>query len=339
MDSAYEEIKGERDGKTRLQGRYEIGEKIGEGGMARVYRGWDNHIGQKVAIKVLKRKEKEAQEAFRREAARMKGLHHPGIPILYDFWQEEGKWYLVMEYLEGISLEQYLLKQGAMPQRQAFRGIWQLTQSLSCLHGQNPPLIYCDMKPANILMTPEGHWKLLDFGAAREKGYDRSRWEKNAGTYGFAAPEQTGQEGVGNRVDERSDIYALGKTWYHLLTGQNPAHVPYGSQPLSCYVPDLVEGTEQIIRKMTRPLPEERYQSTEELEQVLEKLEQSDGRWDGRNGKKGWKRGRKSFFIRRIEEQIWLAQAKQEYTFYQDSCIMKSSQSGRSGQAGIPGKE
>ena len=175
--------------------------------------------------------------------------------------------------------------------------------------------------------------------AAREKGYDRSRWEKNAGTYGFAAPEQTGQEGAGNRVDERSDIYALGKTWYHLLTGQNPAHAPYGSQPLSCYVPDLVEGTEQIIRKMTRPLPEERYQSTEELEQVLEKLEQSDGRWDGRNGKKGWKRGRKSFFIRRIEEQIWLAQAKQEYTFYQDSCIMKSSQSGRSGQAGIPGKE
>lgn len=326
MDSAYKEEKEERNGKTRLQGRYEIGEQIGEGSTAKVYCGWDTHIGQKVAIKVLKRKNQEIQEAFCREAERMKGLRHPGIPMLYDIWQEAGNWYLVMEYLEGLSLEQYLIKQGAMPQRQALRGIRQLVQCLAYLHGENPPVLYLDMKPANILMTPEGNWKLLDFGAAREKGYDRSRRERNAGTCGFAAPEQTGQGGAGNKVDERSDIYALGKTWYNLLTGQNPAYPPYGTLPVSCYVPDLTDGTEQIIRKMTRPLPEERYQTTEELEQALEKLEQDDAGLDRRNGRWGWKRRGKSPFIRRIEKQLWLAQAKQEYTFYQDSCIMKSSQ-------------
>ena len=325
MDNAYREAKEERNEKSKLQNRYEIGEQIGEGGTAKVYCGWDTHIGQRVAIKVLKRKDREAQEAFCREAERMKDLRHPGIPMLYDVWQEAGNWYLVMEFLEGISLEQYLIKQGAMPQQQALCGIRQILQSLFYLHGKNPPVIYCDLKPANILMTPEGNWKLLDFGAAREKGYDRSRWGRNAGTYGFAAPEQTGQGEAGNKVDERSDIYALGKTWCSLLTGQNPAYAPCGNIPLSCYVPDITDGTEQIIRKMTRPLPEEKYQTTEELEQALEGLEQGDKQFR-RSGKGSRKRGGKSPFIRRIEKQLWLAQAKEVYTFYQDSCIMKSSE-------------
>lgn len=297
----------------RLQGRYELQEKIGEGGMARVYYGWDSHIGQGVAIKVLKHKEKEAVEAFLKEAALLRRLRHPGIPLLYDVLQEAGCWYLVMEYLEGITLEQYLTEHGAMPQEQALQGIRQLLQCLSCLHGENPPVIYGDMKPANILLSPEGTWKLLDFGAACEKGYDRRRQEKRAGTYGFAAPEQTGQTTGYHGVDERSDIYAVGKTWYYVLTGQNPAYPPYGTIPARCYVPDLAARTEQALQKATCLLPEDRYQTVCEMEQALEGAQKS-----------GTRRG-KSAFIRKIEKQLWLAETKQEYTFYQDSCIMKNS--------------
>ncbi len=305
---------------TLLNNRYRMEEKIGEGGTAVVYRGWDEHLKREVALKRLKGKEDWMVRQFRLEADFVKGLRHPMIPVVYDFFEQE-EWYLVTEFVDGVTLREYIGKNGRMEEADACRHAVLLLQCLANLHNRKPPVIYCDLKPDNIMVCRDGTWKLIDWGAAFAMQYGGDSQNILAGTIGYAAPEQLPEKVSGcpgskndsakNRnVDARSDLYAFGRLLYYIVTGADPARPPYGVPPVYAYEPLLSAGLERIIRICTEKDPGRRYSSAEEVIQAVGKR------------RKSYAWGRKRTFIRKIEKQIWLTGQKEECTFYRDSCIM-----------------
>lgn len=249
-----------------IDGKYEILKQIGKGGMSVVYLAMDKRLNKQWAIKEIKKTSNGKNDeviinSLIAEANLMKRLDHPALPRIVDIIDNGKTLYVVMDYIEGESLDKILLEYGAQPEKLVLTWAMQLCDALGYLHAQKPPIIYRDMKPANVMLKPEGNLKVIDFGIAREYKEQNLSDTTVLGTKGYAPPEQHGSR----QTDARSDIYALGMTMHHLLTGVDPRPADYMYVPVRQWNPELSEGIEEIINKCTALDPENRYQNCDEL--------------------------------------------------------------------------
>lgn len=267
---------------TVIGGKYEILKRIGQGGMSIVYAALDVRLNKQWAIKEIKKSDKQDTQRLLRslqiEANILKKVDHPVLPRIVDIIHYDGTVFVVMDYIEGRTLNQILKKEGAQPQEQVIEWAKDLCSALEYLHSMDPPIIYRDMKPANIMVKPNGKVKLIDFGTAKEFDTESLADTTALGTKGYAAPEQFGDsQGRGiHRTDARTDIYSLGATLYHVLTGKNPCEPPYVITPIRHWDPTLSSGLEKIVEKCTRMNPEDRYQNCTELLYDLEHYKEKD---------------------------------------------------------------
>lgn len=264
---------------TVLQGRYEIVKRIGGGGMGNVYKAYDRNLDQALrAVKEMMEmfsdpaQREKAIEDFRREAKLLANLKHPSIPIIYDHFIEGGRYYLVMEYITGGDLATRLRQAGGrFPEPAVTMWAIQVCDVLDYLHHRQPPIIYRDLKPANLMVDPEGNRiVLIDFGIARTVA-PQQRGVTAIGTMGYAPPELFSGE-----VEPRSDIYSLGATMFHLLTGRDPRDRPllifdFSKSPTPRELnPEITPEMEAIIMRAVEYEPEKRFASAREMKQVLE---------------------------------------------------------------------
>lgn len=288
-------------------GKYRILRRLGQGGEGVVYLAEDRDLGRRVALKRLWT-DGESGEEIRREAAFLRDLRHPMLPVVYELFRgelraddplsQEAGWYLALEYLEGISLHNFISKEGGVREEQACLWGEMLLEVLVYLHARETPVIYRDLKPANIIVCRDGSLRLVDFGAAFFRSYGEESGERMAWTAGYGAPEQQGMAGRQPYADERSDIYAFGRVLYYMVTGADPGKPPYGQLAPSLYNPLLSPGFERLVERCTMEEPNERYQVAAE---VLHDLRER-GRWRRGTGKRG--------FLRRVEKQICLVQTE-----------------------------
>lgn len=254
---------------TVIDGKYEILKEIGRGGMSIVYLAMDKHLNKQWAVKEIRKKgngknDEVVVNSLLAEANLMKRLDHPSLPRIVDIIDNGITIYIVMDYIEGESLDKILLEYGAQPEELVIGWAKQLCDALSYLHSQKPPIIYRDMKPANVMLKPEGNIKIIDFGIAREYKEQNLADTTVLGTKGYAPPEQ-----YSGQTDARSDIFALGMTMHHLLTGVDPRNgEPYA--PIRQWNPELSEGLEIIIDRCVEPASENRYQNCADLLYDLE---------------------------------------------------------------------
>lgn len=261
-----------------IQGKYEILKLIGKGGMSKVYLAMDQNLNKQWAVKEIEkrawdRNNQVVVQSAMAEANMMKKLDHPTLPRIVDIIDKEDVIYVVMDYIEGEPLSNVLAKHGAQPQERVIEWAKQLCRVLDYLHTCNPPIIYRDMKPANIMLQPNGNVKLIDFGIAREYKEQNLADTVSLGTKGYAAPEQFGGRG---QTDARTDVYCLGVTLYHLLTGKNPCEPPYEIYPIRYWKPQLSSGLESVVQKCTQLNPEDRYQSCAEVLYALNHYNEMD---------------------------------------------------------------
>lgn len=225
----------------QMANKYWLGELLGRGGMGEVYRAQDTQLNRPVAVKVMNPASPvstaELQgftQRFQEEALRLANLKHQGIPHIYEYFQEAGRWVLVMEFIEGETLQDYLKRHGGRLSVDEVLTIgFQLADVLQYLHQLQPPLIFRDLKPANVMIAPDGQVFLIDFGIARLFTPGKSQDTFVALSQGYAAPEQHGAA----QTTVRSDIYSLGATLHHLLSGTHPATSPFLFAPLSIQQP------------------------------------------------------------------------------------------------------
>lgn len=271
-----------------IDNKYEILKQIGKGGMSTVYLAMDKRLNKQWAVKEINKAANDKNnevvvQSLLAEANLMKRLDHPSLPRIVDIIDNGRTIYVIMDYIEGESLDKILNTNGPQPQALVVEWAKQLCNVLSYLHNQKPPIIYRDMKPANIMLKPEGNLKLIDFGIAREYKQNNMTDTVSLGTRGYAAPEQFG--GMG-QTDARTDIYCLGVTLYHLLTGQNPAEPPYELYPIKQWNPSLSSGLEYIVQKCTQLNPDDRYQNCDELMYALEHYDEMDENYRKKEKKK-----------------------------------------------------
>lgn len=260
---------------TVLGGRYRIVRQIGGGGMGVVYLAEDIRLpGRRCAIKEMSLTQlapgdrQWAVDAFRQEAQILARLRHPGLASVTDFFPEGETWYLVMDFIEGETLRDHLQRApgGRLPLQEALGLVRQLCEVLEYLHGQSPPVVFRDLKPGNVMLTPRGEVRLIDFGIARFFKPGQPEDTVSLGTPGYAAPEQFG--GLG-QTDPRSDIYSLGVLLHQLLTGYDPTTTPFNlpsARTLNSAIPPQVEA---IIRRSTQMRPDLRFQGVAEFCQAL----------------------------------------------------------------------
>lgn len=258
-----------------VDGKYEILKQIGKGGMSVVYLAMDKRLNKQWAVKEIKKTASGKNDeiiinSLLAEANLMKRLDHPALPRIVDIIDNNQTIYVVMDYIEGESLDKILLEYGAQSQDIVIDWGKQLCDALAYLHSQRPPIIYRDMKPANIMLKPEGNIKVIDFGIAREYKEQNLADTTVLGTKGYAPPEQSGSR----QTDARSDIYAFGMTMHHLLTGVDPRPADYLYAPIRQWNPELDEGLETLIDKCTSLDPDDRYQNCNELMYALEHYEE-----------------------------------------------------------------
>ena len=277
---------------TVLDGKYEILKEIGRGGMSIVYLARDNRLNKQWAVKEMKNDGSKSTETLlkglEREANILKDVDHPVLPRIVDIIKSRGTIYVVMDFIEGTNLMDVLKAEGAQSQEDVIEWGRELASALDYLHSMDPPIIYRDMKPANVMLKPEGGVKLIDFGTAKEYTIDNNADTTALGTRGYAAPEQFGDaQGRGiYKTDARTDIYNLGATLYHMVTGMNPCEPPYEIKPIRQWNSSLSTGLEQIILKCTQPNPEDRYQSCSELLYALDHYTELDDSYKKSNKKK-----------------------------------------------------
>ena len=218
-----------------LDGKYKILNKIGQGGMSIVYLAMNEKANKQWAIKEMRKEKNKNCEVMRQslitETNLLKELKHPYLPSIADIIENEDTIIIVMDYVEGRALSDILSEKGTIDEASVVEYAIQLCDVLDYLHSQNPPIIYRDLKPSNIILKPDGKITLIDFGTARRYNYDSISDTTCLGTIGYAAPEQFAGENL-RQTDARTDIYNLGATMYHLLTGVNPSEPPYELYPL-----------------------------------------------------------------------------------------------------------
>jgi eukaryotic-like serine/threonine-protein kinase len=222
---------------TLFRNRYFIMSKVGAGGFGSVYKARDIQNGDRlVAIKEVSllglhpQAMIEATTAFQREVSVLSQLDHPNLPHLYEYIQTPGHWYLVMDFIAGETLEEYQSKapNGHLLLSEALDIGMQLCLVLDYLHSQQPPIVFRDLKPANIMRTPTGQLYLIDFGIARYFKPGQAKDTVALGSHGYAAPEQYGKA----QTTPRADIYSLGAVLHQLLTARDPSEAPFRFQPL-----------------------------------------------------------------------------------------------------------
>jgi outer membrane protein assembly factor BamB/tRNA A-37 threonylcarbamoyl transferase component Bud32 len=264
-----------------LQGRYEIQGILGLGGMSAVYNARDQrfpNVMKLCAVKEMKSHSLDPQmravaiQNFEREANILATLSHPAIPKVYDYFSEEARSYLVMEFIEGKDLEAILTDMtGFIPQEQVLEWAIQLCDVLQFLHEHNPAIIFRDMKPSNIMLDKHGRLRLIDFGIA--KNFQPGQKGTMIGTEGYSPPEQ--YRGI---ADQRTDLYALGATLHHLLTRQDPRVEPpfsFHERPIQTTNPGVSNEFAQIIMRALEYEPERRYTNADEMKRILISLRPS----------------------------------------------------------------
>ena len=238
-----------------LKGRYRVVQALGKGGMGAVFLAQDTQLGNRlVAVKEMSQSNLSAEElqiaveTFKHEAYLLAGLQHPNLPSIHDYFEQAGHWYLVMSFIQGESLEKYLAHapNGRLPLAEVLQIARELCNVLDYLHSRQPPIIFRDLKPSNIMRTPDGHIYLIDFGIARLFKPGQAKDTATYGSMGYSPPEQYGR----TQTTERSDIYSLGATLYELLSGYEPSSSPFRLPPLQSLVPTLPEGLVRLINQM-----------------------------------------------------------------------------------------
>ncbi|GAB4442345.1 MAG: serine/threonine-protein kinase [Chloroflexi bacterium OHK40] len=261
-------------GLRLLQGRYELIRKLGQGGMGSVYLASDRRLSTaRWAVKELSDAQitsplerQQAAEAFKHEAELLARLAHPNLPRVTDHFTEDGKSYLVMEFVPGETLGAYAQRLGLpRPLAEVLGWADQLCEVLEYLHRQTPPVIFRDLKPANVMLTPAGTLKLVDFGIARLFKPGKDRDTQAYGTMGYSAPEQYGR----GQTDARSDVFSLGVLLHQLLTGHDPTTTPFRLPPADALNPALPANIAAALARATAPDPDQRFASVAELRQAL----------------------------------------------------------------------
>lgn len=260
---------------TPFNDTYEIKSIIGKGGMSTVYLAEHKRLHTRWAVKEV-RKQQGTRFDFLAESNILKRLQHPMLPRIVDIFEDRDCIYIVEDFVEGITLEDLLKQQKKVDESQGLQWFRDLCGVLAYLHGQRPhPIIYRDMKPSNIMLQPDGSLKLIDFGIAREYKQESNADTTYIGTKGYAAPEQFGKA----QTDARTDIYSLGVTMYHLLTGKSPYEPPYQFVSVRQLVPELSHGIEYILNKCVQSEPADRYQTVDELVDDLDHIYRFDRAW------------------------------------------------------------
>jgi serine/threonine protein kinase len=259
---------------TILHEQYQIVRKVAQGGMGAVYEARDLHEpGSRWAVKemaqaVLHPEERtQALRDFMREATILATLQHPNLPTFNGFFSENNKHYLVMEFIAGRTLEQIVSStRDFLPEGRVMAWAAQLCDVLTYLHTQDPPIIYRDCKPGNIMLVDGSEQvKLIDFGIARFHRAGRPATDEAFGTAGYAPPEQYGN----GQTDQRSDVYALAATLHHLLTGHDPGQNPFHWRAVRSYNPRVSRRVDQALLQALELKPELRYPSIDEFRQAL----------------------------------------------------------------------
>ena len=266
-----------------LAGRYELIEKIGEGGMAIVYKARCRLLNRYVAIKILRpefTKDEQFIENFKRESQAAAALTHPNIVSVYDVGKEGNIHFIVMELVEGKTLSQYIEEKGRLDYKEAISITRQVASALSLAHKNQ--IVHRDIKPHNILITNTGVAKLADFGIAKAVSASTiiGGNHKVMGSVHYFSPEQA----RGAYVDERSDIYSLGIVLYEMLTGKVPfdgdnpitialMHINEPMPSVTAQVPGIPPQLEKIIMKATEKYQSNRYRTADEMIEDLDNIE------------------------------------------------------------------
>lgn len=264
---------------SRLDGRYEITEQIGEGGMAEVYKAHDVLDNKEVAVKILRKQfsdNEEFQRRFRNESKAIAVLSHPNIVKVYDMCFSEKIQYIVMEYIDGITLKDYIDSERVLNWKDAVHFIIQILRALQTAH--NRGIVHRDIKPQNIMLLTDGTIKVMDFGIAKfAREESMTATDQAIGTVHYISPEQA----RGDVTDEKSDIYSVGVMFYEMLTGQKPFDT---DNPISIAVmhmqnvarrprdinPNIPSGLEEIIMHAMEKDAEVRYQTATDMIQDIE---------------------------------------------------------------------
>ena len=246
-----------------IAGKYKILNVIGRGGMSIVYLAMNEKVNKPWAVKEVIKNDDFDYKLELQEIETMKKLKHPHLPSIVDVIEKDESLLIVMDYIEGQSLETIFEEFGAQPQEVVLDWGKQLCDVLDYLHTRNPAVIYRDIKPGNVILKPDGKLMLIDFGAAREYKPEKIKDTISLGTRGYAAPEQYLEEG---QSDERTDIYCLGVMLFQFLTGETPQEILLEKERQR----EPLTGLEVIISKCIRLKKEERYQSAKELSYALE---------------------------------------------------------------------
>ena len=269
----------------RLDGRYSIESLVGVGGMANVYRGTDVKTGNQIAVKVLKDEFLDNEELVRRfknESKAISILSHPNIVKVYDVSVTDKLQYIVMEYVDGITLKEYLKQRGgALTWKET---VHFATQVLSALqHAHSKGIIHRDVKPQNIMLLADGSIKMMDFGIARfSRAQSQTVSDKAIGSVHYISPEQA----KGERTDARTDIYSVGVMLYEMLSGRLPfdgdgavsiaiMQISEKPKPLAEIAPKTPAGLRQITEKAMEKDPDKRYQSAQEMLAAIEEFKRN----------------------------------------------------------------
>lgn len=267
---------------TILAARYRVLRLLGKGGMGATYLAEDERLFSKqCAVKEMLSDYtntadiQQARQQFELEAQVLTSINHPNAVRITDFFNEGGRYYLVMEFIEGETLESILRHASKpLPLRDVVHWVSQVCDVLQYLHTRTPPVIFRDVKPSNIMVTIESQVKLIDFGIARLFKPGQSKDTAAFGSTGFAPPEQYGL----GQTDTRSDIYALGVTLHQLLTDFDPAVSTFNLPAPHSLNPDIPEAIEQVILKATQISKTDRFQSCVEMKQaILQAMESANG--------------------------------------------------------------
>jgi Protein kinase domain len=262
---------GQLESRTLLIKRYLIQRTIGHGGMGAVYLARDLKRQSNCAIKEMSlsmvpaEDRAKAVQNFKTEARMLAGLNHPNLPTFSGFFTEGPRHFLVMEYIDGMTLDAFLEhNHGPFPERRVLAWAKQLCDVLTYLHSQHPPIIFRDLKPGNIMLMRNGRIKLIDFGIARFFRHASSQDTQLLGTPGFAPPEQYGKA----QTDERSDIYSLAMTLFQLLTN-TLSEKGFGLQDVHAVNPGISLLVARTLEKATSLKPEDRFQTVEAFRRAL----------------------------------------------------------------------
>ena len=262
---------------TLLNGRYRLLTQVGAGGFGGVYRALDTAEEPRiVAVKEISlrglsaREAIEATDGFHREMRLLSDLRHPNLPGIRDSFTDPEHWYLVMDFIEGETLEEYLKRRAGtgLPLEEALAIGLQLCTVLDYLHTREPPIIFRDLKPSNVMRTGERRIYLIDFGIARHFTPGKLKDTAPFGSPGYAAPEQYGR----TQTTPQADIYSLGALLHQMLTGKDPAESPFRFSPLPIADSTELAELDALIQRMVATEPAERPATIAEVQEVLQRL-------------------------------------------------------------------